>query len=317
MSRLGANVPHKAARYIGAAAAALSCVSLLEIIPHTLCIERYKKFLAKYKRGEEVPVHENTKKLFSEVLDDLKVKPKYKELYEPFIITGFDTYNAGIATNRCKVIIGIPSYFIYKNKSLVDVMDIRIGSNRALLNPYDPTTENLVESLVLSEKAKKYGIAREVLMSQWNLPLYRVLESPTIITCSIIISDVMQKRYQIFQKPLIVAVFAYFGLGLMSFATWFQIRDALNNYFEKSVDEQLAKLGRDYVEGGKEFYEKLLKRNVAVRKLLGPHGKKRYNQLGDEIRFIRHKKTPLTERKKFFEDYKVPETLIQGERLTA
>lgn len=268
------------------------------------------------RRGEEVPVHEDVQKLFNVVLDDLKVHPKLRKTYKTFTIFGFDTYNAGINDTKFGVIIGIPSHFVYKDKKFVDLLEIRIGYDRQPLNPYEPATEDLAESLVLSDKAKKYGIAREILMSQKNLPLYRSLESPLIISSTAMIAEMLKNHFKILQKPFIVVFFAYFGLGLGSFATWFQLRDSLNTYFEGQVDKQLAKLGPDYVEGGKEFYAKLLKRNMAIRRLMGSEGKRKFNSHGDEINFMRQKRIPLSQRKKFFEDYNLSETIV-GQPLNA
>jgi hypothetical protein len=35
------------------------------------------------------------------------------------------------------------------------------------------------------------------------------------------------------------------------------------------VDKEMCALGESYIKGGIEFYSKLLKRNIALRKLMG------------------------------------------------
>jgi len=317
MSKLALNPSTKAAVIGTAAVVATSCVSFLEILPHTFCIEKYRKFLAKYKRDVEVPLHKDVEKLFNEVLDDLKVKPIIRDTYKPFTIAGFEIYHAGFTESSYGVIIGIPGHFVYKDKRFVDILDIRVGYDRTPLNPYEASTDELIESMVLSDKAKKFGIAREILMSQKYLPLYRSIESPIMISLTAIMADMLRTRYEVFKRSFALGVSSYLGLGLLSFSTWFQFRDGLNTYFEKSVDQELAKLGPDYVEGGKEFYEKILIRNRAMRKILGVQGKKKFNTHGDEIFFIRHKRTPITYRKKFFENYKQIEAVPEGQPLAA
>lgn len=68
-------------------------------------------------------------------------------------------------------------------------------------------------------------------------------------------------------------------------------------HYETSVDRKLAALGQDMVDAGARFYDKILKKNIAMRKLTGDN----YYTAGGNINYmLRQKAVPLTNRKDFF-----------------
>lgn len=256
-----------------------------------------------FRLGQEVPLDENLKSLFDSVLDDLKIRDKEKKYYEPFTVGGFEVYHAGIPSGKFYAVIGLPINFTYKDAQSIETKDIRLGLDREILNIYHPAAENLLESLVLSEKAKKFAIAREVLMSQKSLPVYHCVESPAIFMGSVILAELARVNMNLSKRPFPLTVLTYGVSGLMGLMMLFQLRDATTTYFEKKVDKEIAELGPEYAEGGKEFYDSIIKRNVALRTLLGAHGTKLYKKDGDEIISIRQKRTPVSHRSRFFSDY--------------
>lgn len=69
--------------------------------------------------------------------------------------------------------------------------------------------------------------------------------------------------------------------------------------YDGSTDEQLATYGRGFIDSGARFYDKLMKKNIAIRELTGDDSQ--YTALGNENFMIRQKRLPLTIRKVFFE----------------
>ncbi|OXU18508.1 hypothetical protein TSAR_000578 [Trichomalopsis sarcophagae] len=294
----------------GAAVTATVAASLIELLPHTFFLEKFKNIVRIYRLGEEIPLQHEVEDLFKEVLDDLKIKDTIRKKLTAFPIVGFNLYHAGMADSQYGAIIGIPINYLYKDKFSIDTSDIRMGRDREPINMYHPAAENLLESLVLSKNAQKFGIAREVLMAHKDLPLFRSIQSPFMVASSILIADFFRVKYNIMRKSLVCMV--YGTSALIGYAIWFQTRDILTTYTEKEVDKELSKLGPEYIQGGKEFYDKILKRNVATRILLGTEGSRQFNRDGDEIFFIRHKRTPITHRKRFFSELK-----LEGEKAPA
>jgi hypothetical protein len=264
----------------------------------------FKLILYNFRFGETVPLTKKVENLFNEVLNDLNINEKQTKLYKPFAIIGYQLFRAGFNSQQYGSIIGIPVNYSFEDKFIIDIEDIRIGYNQERLNIYDPAANSLIDSLFLSDKAKKYGIAREILMCNTNLLVYRCIETPIMITATAMLAEFIRlKLAKTIVRSFTLKSILFTIIGLLGYSLWFQFRDILNIYYEKSVDNQLANLSLDYVEGGKEFYEKHLQRNVALRSLLGIQGAKEYNQDGDEIITIRRKRTPLTERRQFFMDY--------------
>lgn len=68
---------------------------------------------------------------------------------------------------------------------------------------------------------------------------------------------------------------------------------------EGKIDEKLANLGENFVDAGIRFYDKLLKKNIAIRELTGDQSE--YTALGNENYMIRNKTIPLILRKRYFE----------------
>lgn len=61
----------------------------------------------------------------------------------------------------------------------------------------------------------------------------------------------------------------------------------------------MSTLGKPFIESGIRFYEKLLKKNIAIRELTSDDSQ--YTAKGNENFLIRTKSLPLTIRKTFFE----------------
>ncbi|KAF7417840.1 hypothetical protein HZH68_000493 [Vespula germanica] len=76
--------------------------------------------------------------------------------------------------------------------------------------------------------------------------------------------------------------------------------DVVRCRIDASIDENISQLGLNYIEGGKEYYEKELKKNIALRSLMEKDGEKCYHIDGNEKRwgFV---SLPLSERRRFFE----------------
>lgn len=89
------------------------------------------------------------------------------------------------------------------------------------------------------------------------------------------------------------SILGMFGYGLYSFLT-----DYTQVYYDTAVDKELCEAGPEFMDAGVRFYDKLLKKNIAVRNLLGDNS---YTVMGNEKYLLRQKSLPLTIRKSYFE----------------
>lgn len=94
----------------------------------------------------------------------------------------------------------------------------------------------------------------------------------------------------------------YGFITMFVFGNYCFLKDYTQMYYEHDVDKFLKEKNPIFVEGGREFYEKMLQRNKAFRTLLGKEGESRFSALGNENFFIRQKHVPLIRRKQFFEE---------------
>lgn len=112
----------------------------------------------------------------------------------------------------------------------------------------------------------------------------------------------LNEKYNLYAKPLSLRLCLYsltviFGYGLYSFLT-----DFTQVNYEYNIDKKLCETHPIFIEGGKEFYEKTIQRNIALRSLMGPLGERYYSALGNENFFLRQRRLPLITRKDFYEN---------------
>lgn len=88
-------------------------------------------------------------------------------------------------------------------------------------------------------------------------------------------------------------ILSIFGYGLYSLLT-----DFTQVHYDTAIDKELCDVGPEFMDAGVRFYEKLLKKNISVRNLLGDAS---FSAKGNVNSFIRQKTVPLTIRKSYFE----------------
>lgn len=161
--------------------------------------------------------------------------------------------------------------------------------------------QQLIDSLVLSENAQIFAISREILSLNSIKLLLDTIYASSCLIFTYALARNLNEKFSLYGKARIVRMGMYglvttFGYGLYSFLT-----DFTQVQYDIKLDKKLSELGPEMVEGGKEFYEKTLQRNRALRELMGRSGHKHYTALGNENFFIRQKRLPLLVRKQYFD----------------
>ncbi|XP_035735708.1 transmembrane protein 177-like isoform X2 [Vespa mandarinia] len=231
------------------------CVNL---IPHTIFLDKLENTVAFYRRGVRLRMNNKVKELCKEVMDDLKIPENTQSLIKPFYVFGFHPFHAGTLNKTFGGIIGIPSNFLFRDTA--DAAVEKLVINNKELDQMNVKANDLFDSLILSENAQKYVIAREIL------------------------------------KILSNEVYS-FAVG---YAFWVAFKDVVRCHIDANIDENISKLGLNYIDGGREYYEKELKKNIALRSLMEKDGEKSYYVNGNEKRWG-FMSLPLSERKSFFE----------------
>jgi len=157
--------------------------------------------------------------------------------------------------------------------------------------------QQFVKSLILSEAAKKYSIARELMLT----------DNHRILIKSVLYSVVLMPMYALGSYvynglPVRVRSLTLVLLSNIGVLVWFFVRTAIENFYQKKADEKVCDIGEEYIKGGLEYYETLIQRNLALRNIvLG--GENMYSKQGDQIEFISElSELPITYRKKYVEN---------------
>lgn len=165
-----------------------------------------------------------------------------------------------------------------------------------------PASQNLLNSLVLSEKAQLYGMAREIKMRESPKVLLELFYGSIPIVAYYALSTHINERFNLYSKPRFLRVAVYGFLGTFMIAYYCFLQDFTQVYYESKTDRELKEQHPIFIEGGKEFYTKLMARNAALRALMGKEGESKFTAYGNENYMIRQKHLPLSERKAFFEE---------------
>ncbi|XP_078655659.1 transmembrane protein 177-like [Branchiostoma floridae x Branchiostoma belcheri] len=219
--------------------------------------------------------------------------------FKVFPLYGFyDPFSAGLSWLPGGAILGVPSYFL--NATSEDVQNKQITVSGKLLDFASDEGKRFCNSLVFSDSALKFAIGRELALVKSNAALYQATLPPVCLAGTYAGILYTKQLLGLFQIPFHFRVVLNLLGGSIGLAVYHLLSDTMEHYFDHKADKMCAKLGREYAQGGIEFYDKLLVRNQALRVLLGREGQKLYTPYGNvQPKSMFHMKHPqLTERRR-------------------
>lgn len=275
-------------------------LSLCSGYPHLTGTKSYRRATAMYDpKGDEVPLDEEIKTLAEQVYQDMNLTVDKEMRLKLYTADGKDTLYRGSLQNRwLNAIIGIPGYYSIKKPEEINKRTFGIQVD-GTLRPVDWNSEaagQLLDSMVFSEKAKLFSIAREVsyLDSQeclWDMFLRVGAASGAYAFGTFAYTALNLEQYILGFRLGVFGAIGLVFLGIFVFA-----RDAYHCSLDNKVDRKVAKMRRRYAEGGVEYYTKLLQRNKALREILGYDGRLRFTAYGNEFTPLRTKAVKLSTR---------------------
>ena len=84
------------------------------------------------------------------------------------------------------------------------------------------------------------------------------------------------------------------------------IHDNMNQYYEYLSDIKSMQTGPEYYNGCIDYYEGELKRNNALKRMMGDSGSKYFTENGNTKTWLRFYNLPITQRLALIEEYKLP-----------
>ncbi|KAI4469906.1 hypothetical protein MML48_1g14533 [Holotrichia oblita] len=272
---------------------------LAKYFPNTFFLEQYRDVVRLYKHGLSVSLPEELKERFAKTIGLVGIGEDELKLFKPFTVFGFDPFHAGTSYSRFGSIIGIPINFTYKDTDSIDKSMIKL-KNESVPWGTEEAAE-LLDSFILSEEAQMYAIAREIKTADSAKLILDTLYQTIAIAGTYSLSNFINTKLNLYSRPRSMRMALYAFITIFMVGNYCVLKDSTQIHYEQQIDEFLK--GRDplFVKGGKDYYEKMLQRNRALRKLLGKEGENRFSSLGNENFFIRQRHVPLLHRKQFFE----------------
>lgn len=155
-----------------------------------------------HRNGQECQVSGKLQQRFNRAVKLLDLSERERKYVSPFMVYGFDMFNAGCMKARYGGIVGIPINFDYDSPADIEKADMLIGNRKV-----DWSSEGaklLEQCLVLSEDEQVFGIAREVLTLNTNKRLIQAV----IPTCTWIFTystaSLINQRCNFYVRPLSV-----------------------------------------------------------------------------------------------------------------
>jgi len=277
------------------------------------------------------PLSQKNKDLLEQVLFDINLRPQEEVLLE-FLVAGsktkhakLDVVHAGSLHCRTGGLITLPETFTFDSvqqvkENVYQIQDfVKAKSYSATNAIFSSDTllaylkidwnskvgSELADSLVLSDDAKKFLIAREVYyVKSANVYINLMMQC----TSAIMTYAAGHFCYFYFRWDLILKQWARRGalgligctglLGYVSLYDWYRRR------LDRRVDEDAAKLGQHYALGGVDFYTKQIQRNKAVREVLvDESGALLYTAKGNPKPGLRNSSELLTKRLEAMKKY--------------
>lgn len=250
--------------------ASASVVAIVKACPLLFPNQLYRPLMEGYKGGKKIQL---TKSQIQEYEDTCRLLEVDTNSYHLFVTSRWDPKVRGLPFLPSGVLFGIPAHFIDEpvlpSSKFAENIKVHLNSEEG---------SDLKQSLTLSQKARKFALAKEVVHAHKCFTAYPVVIAPGAVVAGFATTFAVQVTAGMF--PLSMTAFL---VGSLFLFTYRYLTGALNERNDLKTDEIVAQLGQDYVEGGIEFYQKNLERNKALRKLLGTKGEKLYSYYGNVI----------------------------------
>lgn len=266
-------------------------------LPNTFLLNKYQELTQRYRNGVPIPLPEKLKILTDEVMVDLKLSPLECSMVKLYTVLGFDIHHAGSLLTNTGGILGIPLHFRYSAIEEFETSNMRFGDEEIKWD--SPEGQSLKESLILSRDAKKFAIARNLSHLSTGEPFVKGAGSASIIGACYFLASGVNKKQNFYARPVGLRIMWYSLVSMFAYTMWVFGQDFPTCTYEKDADLAAIELGENYINGGFEFYDKILQRNIALRTLMGVDGEKLFTAGGNEQVTVRTKHLPLAMRRDY------------------
>ncbi|XP_003398945.1 transmembrane protein 177 [Bombus terrestris] len=274
----------------------------IQLFPQTFLLGQYRKIRARYDfENNEIPIRKDIDRRIKDVLDDINLvyRPMIpEERIKFFNVHDIEMFHAGTTYSKYGGLVGIPVNFEYNDISHINNGNISIQS--ASLQWDAEAIEEFYKSLVLSENAQKFAIAQQILKVTNFDPIVKGLSVFADAILGLGAYELLRSKLKVTKqqrgKNVLCMSIAAIGAFIFTLLT----NNDLNYYRETEVNKIMSQIDDKYIQGGVEYYEKLLQRNRALRVLLGSKGTYMYTPVGNQTTWFIQKQIPISEQIDYF-----------------
>jgi len=277
---------------------------LWHVAPHWFFLNQVKDIYQSYSKGYPTPVEQEMKDMINEVAADMKLKETEINSMNVFTLTMTEPFAWGELGRDA--LLGYPEYFNWTDVEQVPIRKMRFGAvldtggdhylSQAQLE--SEATASFCSSMILSNDAKKFSIAREIERTKTEPYMFNGVSSFCFILLTYNIARIINKKMYMFKRPPIFRGAVYATLLPAMMLSYFLSKDIFSRHVDRELTKRAAAISPEYAKGGLEYYQKVLQRNVALRELEGEGGRSRYTSKGEVIQgIIRVTQAGIEERK--------------------
>ncbi|XP_073828751.1 transmembrane protein 177-like [Musca autumnalis] len=270
---------------------------LFNYVPNTFGLEYYKNFLQCYKHGEPVKISPKILDRFEKAKEICGLEKHELSLVKPFSVFGFEVSLVGCTKTRFGAIVGVPANFEYDS-----VNDIKRSEIRFRDQAIDWTSESgrfLEQALILTEEEQIFAFCKALLQAKTQYVLMNSLFPSLSFLTVYTVGSYLNSSLGLLARPFSLRLVMYTILGLFGIGTWCFMKDFNQVTLDTEIDKELSSKGERFVQAGLSYYDKLLKKNIALRNLLKDDT---FTANGNVNYLLRQKSLPLTIRRSFFEE---------------
>ncbi|EDW09589.1 transmembrane protein 177 isoform X1 [Drosophila mojavensis] len=270
---------------------------LANFVPHTFGLKYYRDFVQCYQNGIEREVPPAVLQRIEQAMDKLQLEKHERQFVKPFTVFGFDLFQAGTTKLRFGAVLGIPVNYGYNSIGEIKRADIRFRDRQ--IDWSSESGKLLEQAIVLTEDEQVFGLCKAILQLQTHRVLLNSIFPSLSFFMVYTVGHFLNLRLKLFARHGSIRFVMYNILGLFGLGSWSFMKDFNQVTDDATIDKQLATLGPEFVAAGISYYDKHLKKNIALRNLIGDDT---YTAMGNENYMLRQKSMPLTARKSFFEE---------------
>jgi len=276
------------------------------VAPNTILMGSMRRFTQNYTTGFVSKTSDEMMEIVVEAATDLGLSQKELDSIKMYVCTLSECISFGsYESERFGAAVGYPSYFHFQTENDVDLTELRLGMMSDGKEQPGRLAEDLKKgreagafkkSLVLTRDEKKFAVAREIARS--GEEAFRK-QGAILVTWIFFNFAVIGAMRRFFVMPPLLRKIVSIGSVTTTAPACVVLQDTIAVGHDLKADRRVCQVSPEMAVAGKSYYDKMLRRHLALRTLTPENqGKKNFNLKGDHFPgLIRSYPTSIAERR--------------------